>query len=126
MCVTLFLIDFWRLYQSSTWSVLLVKHGYKYIYIIVILMMFATRKPYTYLYTTQRVAEGIMFLTRPSSSQSVCQSVSPIFLVSATPLKPLNRISWNFVVMTDILCRRAYPQAILIPFFFSQLRPFWT
>ena len=37
------------------------------------------------LYPTQRVAEGIMFLTRPS--------VSPVFLVSATPLKPLNRIS---------------------------------
>ena len=28
------------------------------------------------LYPTQRVAEGIMFLTRPSVSQSVCQSVS--------------------------------------------------
>ena len=37
-----------------------------------------------YLYPTQRVAEGIMFLTRPS----VSQSVSPVFLVSATPLKP--------------------------------------
>ena len=50
-----------------------------------------------YLYPTQRVAEGIMFLTRPSVSksvsQSVSQSVSPVFLVSATPLKPLNRIS---------------------------------
>ena len=39
------------------------------------------------------VAEGIMFLTRPSISLSVSQSVSPVFLVSATPLKPLNRIS---------------------------------
>ena len=47
-----------------------------------------------FLYPTQRVAEG-MFLTRPS----VSQSVSPVFLVRATPLKPLNRISWNFVVM---------------------------
>ena len=28
-----------------------------------------------------------MFLTRPSVSQSVSQSVSPVFLVSATPLK---------------------------------------
>ena len=43
----------------------------------------------SFLYPTQRVAEGIMFLTR----QSVSQSVSPVFLVSATPLKPLNRIS---------------------------------
>ena len=42
-----------------------------------------------FLYPTQRVAEGIMFLTRTS----VSQSVSPVFLVSATPLKPLNRIS---------------------------------
>ena len=40
-----------------------------------------------------------MFLTRPS----VSQSVSHVSLVSATPLKPLNRISWNFVVMKDIL-----------------------
>ena len=40
-----------------------------------------------------------------------------VFLVSATPLKPLNRISWNFVVIKDIMCRCAYPQWILIPFF---------
>ena len=78
------------------------------------------------LYPTQRVVEGIMFLTHPSVSQSVSQSVSPVFLVSATPLKPLNRISWNFVVMKDIMCRCAYPQEILIQLFFSDLRPFWT
>ena len=42
-----------------------------------------------------------------------------VFLVSVTPLKPLNRISWNFVVMKDIICRCAYPQEILIPFFLS-------
>ena len=53
-------------------------------------------------------------------------SVSPVFLVSATPLKPLNRISWNFVDMKDIMCRGAYPQEILIPFFFSELRRFLT
>ena len=29
----------------------------------------------------------------PSVGQSVSQSVSPVFLVSPTPLKPLNRIS---------------------------------
>ena len=69
-----------------------------------------------FLYPTQRVAEGIMFLTRPS----VSQSVSPVFLASATPLKPLNRISWNFVDMKDIMCRCAYPQEILIPFFFQR------
>ena len=32
-----------------------------------------------YLYPKQRVAEGIMFLTRLSVSQSVSQSVSPVF-----------------------------------------------
>ena len=74
-----------------------------------------------YLYPTQRVAEGIMFLTR----LSVSQSVSPVFLVSSTPLRPLNRISWNFVVMKDIMCRCAYPQEILILFFFSELRPLY-
>ena len=54
------------------------------------------------------------FLTRPS----VIQSVSPVFLVSANPLKPLNRISWNFVDIKDIMCRCAYLQEILIQFFF--------
>ena len=49
--------------------------------------------------------------------------------VSATPLKPLNRISWNFVVMKDIMCRSAYPQEILIQLFDlfkEQSNPFWT
>ena len=49
---------------------------------------------------TQGVGEGIMFLIRPS----VSQSVSPVFLVSSTPLKPFNRISWNFVVVKDNFC----------------------
>ena len=35
-------------------------------------------------------------------------------LVSTTPLKPLNRISWNFVVMKDIMCRYAFLQEMLI------------
>ena len=48
---------------------------------------------------------------------SISQSISPVFLVSATPLKPLNRISWNFVVVKDIPCRCAYLQEILIHFF---------
>ena len=65
------------------------------------------------LYPTQRVAEGIIFLTRQSVCQSVSQSASPVFLVSATPLKPLNRISWNSVVMKNILCRCAYLQEVL-------------
>ena len=66
----------------------------------------------------------------PSVSQSVCQSgsqsFSPVFLVCATPMKRLNRISWIFVVMKDLICRCAYPQTILIQFFFSELRPFLT
>ena len=49
-----------------------------------------------------------------------------VFLVSATPLKSLNRITWNFVVMKDILCRCAYPQEILISFFLSELRFFFN
>ena len=35
-------------------------------------------------------------------------------LVSATPLKPLNRIAWNFVIMKDIMCRYAFLQEMLI------------
>ena len=60
-------------------------------------------------YYTPRT-EGIMFLTHPP----VSQSVSPVFLVRATPLKPLNRISWNLVVMKDIMCRFAFLQEMLI------------
>ena len=43
--------------------------------------------------------------------------------VSATPLKPLNRISCNFVVVKDIPCICAYPQENFIQNFFSELRP---
>ena len=35
-------------------------------------------------------------------------------LVSTTPLKLLNRIAWNFVVMKDIMCRYAFIQEMLI------------
>ena len=35
-------------------------------------------------------------------------------LVSTTPLKPLNRIAWNFVVMKDIICKYAFLQEMLI------------
>ena len=54
----------------------------------------------------------------PSVIHSVSQSFSPVFLLAQlTPLKPLNRIWWNFVVMKDIICRYAYPQEILNQFF---------
>ena len=67
----------------------------------------------------------------PSVSQSISQSVShlvsPAFLVSATPLKPLNRILWNFVVMKDIICRYAFLQEMLIwSFLRNNLYSFWT
>ena len=35
-------------------------------------------------------------------------------LVSTTPLKLVNRIAWNFVVMKDIMCRYAFIQEMLI------------
>ena len=41
--------------------------------------------------------------------------------VSTTPLKPLNRISWNLVVMKDIICRYAFLQQMLIWSFISLL-----
>ena len=60
-------------------------------------------------YVTQRVAEVIMFLTR--------QSVSPVFLVSETPLNRSAAFSENFVVVKDIPYRCAYLHEILIHFF---------
>ena len=44
-----------------------------------------------------------------------------VFLVSATPPKSLNRISWNFVVMKDIMCRYAFLQEILIWSFWGSI-----
>ena len=58
-----------------------------------------------FLYPTQQVVKGLMFFTS--------SSVLGLF-VSATPLKPLNRILWNFVVIKNILCRCTYLQKILI------------
>ena len=55
-----------------------------------------------------------MFLTRPSVSQSVG---SVFFIVSATPLKPLNSIN---LVVKDKQLRCAYPQEIPIQFFLSE------
>ena len=59
---------------------------------------------------------------------SVRPSVSPVSLVSATPPKPLNRISWNFVVMKNIMCRCAYPQESFLGvriFFNLEILPKW-
>ena len=43
--------------------------------------------------------------------------------VRATPLILLNRITWNFVVMKDLICWCAYLQEILIQFFFLGVMP---
>ena len=46
-------------------------------------------------------------------------------LVSTTPLKPLNRILWNFVVLKDIMCRCAFLQEMLVDLFEEQfISPF--
>ena len=42
-------------------------------------------------------------------------------LVGTTPLKPLNRIVWNFVVMKDIMCKYAYLQEMLIWYFWGAI-----
>ena len=48
-------------------------------------------------------------------------------LVSATPLKPLNRIAWNFVVMKDIMCRYAFLQKCWFdPFEEQFISPFFS
>ena len=54
-------------------------------------------------------------------NRSVSQAISPsvLFFVSATPLKLLNRILWNFVVMNDKLYKCAYLLKSLIHFFSS-------
>ena len=58
-----------------------------------------------------------MFLTSPS----VLVLFLFCFFVSATPLKRLNRISWKFVVIKDIMCRCGYLQEILIQFLFLRV-----
>ena len=73
---------------------------------------------FSYLYDPLHIKKG-----KCCFSWNSCYSKQ---FVSATPLKPLNRISWNFVVMKDIMCRYAYAQDISIQFFLSELSPFWT
>jgi hypothetical protein len=48
----------------------------------------------------------------------------PSQFVSATPLKLLNRISWNFVGSKDTICSCAYYQEILIAWILWELWPF--
>ena len=44
-------------------------------------------------------------------------NIQPKQFVSATPLKPLNRISCNFTIKVDILCTCAYSLEIPVLFF---------
>jgi hypothetical protein len=53
-----------------------------------------------------------------------CPSVCPSQFVSATPLKLLNRISWNLVGSKDTICSCAYYQEILIAWILWELCPF--
>ena len=63
------------------------------------ILYYTPRNLYFVLYPTQRVAECIMFLTH----LSVSQSVSPIFFIRVTRLKPLYRISWNLSLCISLL-----------------------
>lgn len=74
-----------------------------------------------------------VFITHATSCRGynvLDPSVSPMyFIVSASLLEPLNRISRNFLVMKNIFCRCrtcAYIQDVLIHFFFLELPPFWN
>jgi hypothetical protein len=60
----------------------------------------------------------ILFLSCPSVRLSVTR------FVSATPLKLLNRISWNLVGSKDTICSCAYYQEILISWILWELCPF--
>ena len=68
-------------------------------------------------------------------SPEFCRSYAPLKLeisrnillkqlVSATPLKLLNRISWNLVGSKDTICSCAYYQEILISWILWELYPF--
>jgi hypothetical protein len=55
------------------------------------------------------------------SEELRCLSVTQF--VSATPLKLLNRISWNLVGSKDTICSCAYDQEMLIPWILWELCP---
>jgi hypothetical protein len=53
--------------------------------------------------------------TLPGNMHNIVFVLSATQFVSATPLKLLNRISWNLVGSKDTICSCAYYQDILIP-----------
>ena len=76
-----------------------------------------------------------MHITRKFWSPEFCGSYAPLNLeisrnillkqlVSTTPLKLLNRISWNLVGSKDTICGCAYCQEILISWILWELCPF--
>ena len=66
-----------------------------------------------------------MFLTCPSVSQTVSQSVhQSCFSCQRNSSETAQQNFLKLVVTKDKKCRCAYPQEILIQFFFLELRPF--
>jgi hypothetical protein len=81
------------------------------------------------------VRHTVVHITRKFWSPEFCGSYAPLNLeisqnlllkqlVSATPLKLLNRISWNLVGSKDTICSCAYYQKILIAWSLWELCPF--
>jgi hypothetical protein len=79
--------------------------------------------------------QAIKIITSKFWSPEICGSYAPLNLsisrnillkqlVSATPLKLLNRISWNLVGSKDTICSCAYYQEILIAWILWELCPF--
>ena len=77
----------------------------------------------------------VVHITRKFWSPEFCGGYAPLNLeisrnlllkqlVSATPLKLLNRISWNLVGNKDTICSCAYHQEILIAWMLWELCPF--
>ena len=81
------------------------------------------------------VRHTVVHITRKFWSPEFCGSYAPLNLeisqnlllkqlVSATPPKLLNRISWNLVGSKDTICSCAYYQKILIAWSLWELCPF--
>lgn len=80
-----------------------------------IVSVFGNRKEiyYSAIYTASNKLREVKYVSplRPSFSQSVsasvCQQVSPVFLVNSTPLKSPHGISLNFACIQETICRCA-------------------
>ena len=95
-----------------------------------------TLKPlYILFLSCPSVRHTVVHITRKFWLPEFCWSYAPLNLeisqnlllkqlVSATPLKLLNRISWNLVGSKDTICSCAYYQKILIAWSLWELCPF--